>query len=85
MRIPLLIAGVVIGLGSMSFQPAAACNSQGYFCSYPRWAALAFTGSTRGGIGSDVPSYNYGYVAAGTYGYAALGHTQHRYPRPARP
>ena len=99
MRIPLLIAGVAIGLGSMSFQAQATCNARGEFCEHPGWAANAFAAEDRTpaldywtyGSGyaysspGDAPAY--GYVAPSytrSYGYVAPGDREWRYRRDYR-
>jgi len=66
LRIPLLLAGVAIGLGSMSFQAQAACNVRGEFCSYPGWAANAFSDPfdrvPEAWLDHPPSPYAYGYV-----------------------
>lgn len=77
MRIFLLIGGAAIGLGALNVEAQAACNARLEFCSYPTWAANAF--STQGGqkprYASGYPEADiigFGYVAPGSiaYGYA---------------
>lgn len=71
MRTSILFLGVAIGIGGASV-PVNACNARGEFCSYPGWAANAFTSED-----GRVPdhwrddSVAFGYLDPG-YGYAPL-------------
>jgi hypothetical protein len=70
MRSAILLLSVAIGIGSASV-PANACNARGEFCTYPGWAANAFSSDD-----DRVPDYwredsvTFGYLAPG-YGYVA--------------
>lgn len=43
MRIVLFVTTVVLGSAGLSMKAEAVCNMRGQFCSYPAWAANAFT------------------------------------------
>ena len=83
MRVPLLVAGIAIGLGSMSFQAEAACNARGEFCSYPSWAANAFSAPDdlvpESALDYRTDGSGSGYIAPGyasSYGYIAPGYAR---------
>ena len=43
MRQLLLLSATALGLAGMSIQAQAACNLRGEYCTYPSWAANAFS------------------------------------------
>jgi hypothetical protein len=69
MRVLTLIASATIGLSNWHVEAEAACNARLQFCSYPTWAANAF--SSQGG---QKPYYASGYpeVDIAPLGYAGV-------------